>query len=105
MMVGGTLIGQYWTEDSELGPRNVLMVALSKEPRIRLGALAAAFSVSGEHLRRLRRTAEREGMQSLFTQARGGSESKLRPRVRARLEAMFADGYTASEAYRAIQRY
>lgn len=105
VFVGGTMIGTYARKDRDRGPRNVLMVSIAKEPRIHLGQLAAAFEITQDYLRELRRAAEREGMQALIKQARGGSgrAKKLSARGRAKLEQLFDEGLNAKEAHERIR--
>jgi hypothetical protein len=57
-----------------------------------------------KRLRKLRLAAEHEGMQALFTRASGGKESTIGPRLRVRLERMFDDGITPTEAHRRIEK-
>lgn len=104
--VGGALIGSYDRAGRDLGPRNVLVVSLSRSEGVRLGELAAAFGMTAEHLRRLRRKADAEGMAALFTRASGGRETKVTKPLRKKLEKLFGEGLNAKEAYRRVkERY
>lgn len=64
--IAGTLIGTYDLEDRDLGPRNLLAVTLAKSDQFHLGRLAAAFGITDEQLRRLRRKAESGGMAAVI---------------------------------------
>jgi hypothetical protein len=95
--VGGTLIGTFGPQDR--GLRNVLLVGLASDPGTHLGHLAAAFQVSGELVRRLRRSFERHGVEALWGRGPGGSEPKLSASRRERLEELFEAGASVTEAY------
>ena len=100
--VGGALIGQF--DRGELGERNVLLVGLSADPRIHLGALADAFGITAEALRLIRRQYEAEGLTAVVARRRGGSHPKLTSAESRRLEKLFAAGLTAVEAYAKLRR-
>jgi hypothetical protein len=102
VLVGGSLIGSYDPRSRDLGPRNVLLVSLAQDPRMHYGQLASAFKLSEAQLLNLRKLAAEKGMQALFTKARGGSETKLTPRLKRKLERLFADGVNASDAHRRV---
>lgn len=101
--VGGTLIGHFRPE--QVGVRNLLMVGLAQEPKIRLGRLAAAFGVSSEQLRTVRRKVDAQGLEALPTLRRGGYRGKLKvtPALVRRLHGLFEQGLGASEAHRRIK--
>ncbi len=103
VFVGGTLIGEYASDDRDRGPRNVLLVTLAKEPRMHLGHLAAAFGISEEYLRQLRRQEEKEGLGAVMKPAMGG-HTRVTPEKRRELHALFAEGWNASEATRKQRR-
>lgn len=105
VFVGGTLIGSYDPKDRDRGPRNVLMVSIAREPRIHLGQLAAAFVITQDYLRELRRAAEQEGMGALMKQARGasGRPRRLSARGRAQLAKLFEEGLNVMQAHRRIR--
>jgi hypothetical protein len=93
--VGGALVGQF--SKRETGVRNVLLVQLSRDARMHLGKLAAAFELTEESLRLIRRQFESEGLEAIWQRHRGGSETKITPRIRKMLDKVFAEGLPASE--------
>lgn len=100
VVVGGKLIGQYRDDDPDRGPRNVVLVALSKSPGIHLGHLAAAFGLGDEFLRRLRRREERDGLRSVMTRGPGGP-SKITPEKRSWMHEQFAAGLRSPQVFAA----
>jgi len=100
VFVGGTLIGRF--EPREVAARNLLLVGLAEDRRVRKGRLARAFGLSDEHLRRLRRTVEEGGLGALPRKARGGRKPKVTAALRERLRGYFADGLQAREAHGAL---
>jgi hypothetical protein len=102
--VGGTLVGTYSAADRERGPRNLLLVTLAGDPSMHLGHLAAAFEVSDEHLRQLRRKAEAEGLGAIASSRRGGP-TKVSREKREQLRAWFAEGWTPTEVYKRQSRH
>jgi hypothetical protein len=103
VFVGGTLIGEYDPSDRDRGPRNVLLVTLAKDPKMHLGHLAAAFGISEEYLRLLRRQEEKEGLAAVLKPAMGG-HTRVTPEKRRELHALFDEGWNASEATRKQRR-
>ncbi|MDQ3370936.1 MAG: hypothetical protein M3680_36420 [Myxococcota bacterium] len=97
--VGGTLIGVYDEDDDDRGPRNVLLVTLAKTGEFRIGRLSAAFGMTSEHLRRLRRTEEVGGLGAVIV-PRQGKSGKVTPEVRAAWFAMFDEGRMPIDAHR-----
>lgn len=97
VFIRGTLIGNFGPKDR--GVRNAIIVGLSEDPKMHLGELAEAFDVSDGTLRLLRGIHKAEGMGSLLTRAPGGSDSKMTPAGRRRLEKLFESGVTVSEAH------
>ena len=102
VFLNGTLIGVAGQRDR--GLRNVIVVGLASESRMHLGHLAAAFGITVETLRLLRRLFEREGAGALWTRAPRGGKSKVKPAVRAKLEEKFAAGVTVREAHESVGR-
>jgi len=97
--IAGTLIGTYDLEDRDLGPRNLLAVTLAKSDQFHLGRLAAAFGITDEQLRRLRRKAESGGMAAVIGLRRGGI-TKVTPELRTTWFAMFDAGRMPVDAHR-----
>ena len=93
VFVGGRLLGSFGpTESAE---RNILLLAVSEEPKAHYGHIARAFGVSSETIRLLRRLAERGGLEAVTARKRGGSGGKgLSKRDRKRLVASFEQGGT-----------
>src|SRR5690606_5199429 len=69
------------------------------EPRMHLGRLAAAFGVSEEYLRILRRKAEAGGLGAVLLRRPGG-KGRVAAGQRARLRGWFAEGLRPAEAFR-----
>jgi hypothetical protein len=97
--IGGTLIGQYDEDDRDRGPRNVLMVTLARDPSMHLERLAAAFGVTDEYLRLLRRRAEVEGLGAVLLERMGG-HTKVSAEKRKQLWSWFDEGLTPTQAFR-----
>src|SRR5487761_224631 len=71
VFVGGRLVGSFGPKDH--AERNVMLIAVSEEPKAHLGHIADAFSVSSETLRQLRVLVSREGIEAVTRRKRGGS--------------------------------
>ena len=97
VFVGGTLIGSFRL--GEDGERNAILIGLMADDAVRVGKVAAAFGLVPETLRILRKVHEEEGLAAVVARKRGGSESKVTPRLRARMYAMFASGLGASAVH------
>lgn len=105
VFIGDTLLGEFDPNDRDLGPRNVLLVMLAKEPKIHLGHLAAAFEISDEHLRRLRQAAKVDGYRAVLTRARGCEErAGIDPAKIRELRALFEEGWKPTDATRRQRR-
>lgn len=100
--VGGTLIGRY--ERKERGVRNTLLVSLASDRRQHQGKLAAAFGVSIETVRLLRRKAEKEGIEAVWSGGVIGRPVKLTPALRSRLEKLFEKGLSCRDAHKRVRR-
>lgn len=75
VFVGGLLVGRYGPKDVWM--RNLLLVGLAEDPKIKRGKLARAFGLTPERLRQLRKIVEEQGIPALPKRLRGGSEQKL----------------------------
>lgn len=95
--VGGSLIGSYGIDDADRGRRNLLIVTLASEPSMHLGQLAAAFEMTDENLRLLRRRAATYGLASIVT-GRAGGVSKWTAPALAAVHDQFAAGLTPKQA-------
>jgi hypothetical protein len=100
VFVGGTLIGAFGHKD--VAARNLLLVGLAENRRVRKGKLAHAFGLTDEHLRRLRRQVADGGLEALPCRPRGGSETKVTPALRDRLHRLFEKGHKAQPAHLAL---
>lgn len=98
--VGGVLIGRY----ESACERNVLLVALSEEPRTRAWELAAAFGVSTEVVRRARRAYEAGGVAAVAVAGKTGAPSKVTPELREQAFASFARGCTVTETAKLLRK-
>jgi hypothetical protein len=105
VFIGDRLLGEYDPRDPDLGPRNVMLVMLARQPKIHLGQLAAAFKLSNEQLRRLRQAAEADGYGAVLTRARGCSKrAEISPAKVRELRALFEEGWNPTEATRRQRR-
>jgi hypothetical protein len=103
VFVGGRLVGSFGAKDH--AERNVMLIAVSEEPKAHLGHIADAFAVSSETLRQLRVLVSREGIEAVTRRKRGGSTGRgLTARDRARVEASLAEGATVEAAWEEIRR-
>lgn len=98
--IGGSLIGVY--EPKDRGTRNVILVGLARDPRAHLGKMSTAFDVAPETLRQVRAQAETEGLEAVLHRAPGGSEAKLTPAIRRKLEKLFEQGLSIAKAHERI---
>lgn len=101
MYVGGSLVATF--SDDEPGLRNVTIIQLAADPRVTLGKLADAFELTAETLRQLRRAQEQQGLDAVWGRRWGGSESKVTPRLRAKLERMFEQGMGPEQARKRLR--
>jgi hypothetical protein len=101
VFVGGTLIGRFRLGDD--GRRNAILIGLLSDKAARVGKLAAAFGLVPETLRLLRKVHEKEGLGAVVARKHGGSESKITPKLRARLHAMFEAGLGATAVQRELR--
>ena len=103
VFVGGRLVGSFGAKD--YAKRNVMLIAVSEEPKAHLGRIADAFGVSSETLRLLRELAAREGIEAVTRRKRGGSSGRgLTARDRAKVLASFEAGATIAGAWEQIRR-
>jgi hypothetical protein len=101
VFVGGTLIGTFRVGDD--GHRNAILIGLLADEAARVGRIAAAFDLVPETLRLLRKVHAEEGLGAVVARKRGGSESKVTPKLRARIYAMFEAGLGASAVQRKLR--
>lgn len=101
VFVGGSLIGTFGARDRAM--RNAILMGLYADPNVHYGRLAAAFGISSEALRQIRAQYETEGLGAVLARRPGGSEGKVDGRLRKRLEKMFEEGVSVSEAHRRLK--
>jgi hypothetical protein len=99
--LGGVLLGS-WRE-GETAARNLLLVTLTADQRMRVGKVAAAFGISAERVRQVRRQYEQHGPASIVHESKGGVPRKRTPELDAELEELFAQGFTIQEATRRLR--
>jgi hypothetical protein len=105
VFMGDILLTEYDPRDRDLGPRNVVLVMLARQPKIHLGQLAAAFELSDEHLRRLRHAVQADGYGAVLTRARGCAKRKeIAPAKVRELRALFEEGWNPTDATRRQRR-
>jgi hypothetical protein len=100
VFIGGLLVGRFGPR--EVGARNVLLVTLAQDRKLKKGKLAEAFGLRAERLRRLCRHVGAEGIDAIPVRARGGRVSKVTAPLRRRLERLFEAGYNPHQAYRSL---
>lgn len=99
--LGGVLLGSW--HEGETAARNVLLVTLSADSRIRLGKVATAFGLSEERARQIRRQHEQHGPSAIVRESKGGLPRKRTPELEAELEKLFDQGFTIEEATRKLR--
>jgi len=101
--VGGHMIGCYAKGD--VGTRNAILVGLAADARMHLGHLAMAFDLSEEMVRIIRRRHARDGLAAIvMPRPRRERPSRVTPAVVRKLEALFAEGQTVTEARAAVAK-
>ena len=101
--VGGMLIGHY--EQGDRGARNVILVGLARGAQMHLGQLAAAFELSSDGLREIRRVFDAKGLTGILARNPGGQPTKLDELLRSRLEKLFEAGATVSAPHAKVGRH
>ena len=98
VIVGGHLAGVFYPRD--VYARNLLLIALSKDPTFKKGALARAFKITDERLRQVRRLVEEGGLEAIPRKASGGREPKLKSETRDKVLRLFAEGHRPVRVFR-----
>jgi hypothetical protein len=96
--VGGKLVGVFGPKD--VLARNLLLVGLAQEKKFKKGKLAWAFKLTDRQLLRIRQEVMEKGLDAIPSRPRGGSESKITEEIREKLYALFAEGYSAKQAFK-----
>ncbi len=102
VFVGGKLIGVFGPKD--VLARNLLLVGLAREKKFTKGKLAWAFKLTDRQLLRIRQAVMEKGLYAIPSRPRGGSESKITEEIREKLYALFAEGYSAKQAFKKCGR-
>lgn len=102
VFLGGILIGQYDHDDRTT--RNVVLICIAEDTRIRRGKLAEAFGVSTELLRQLCLQHREEGLVAIVNRRRPGAERKMTDALRSKVEAMFDQGMTIAATQAVLRR-
>lgn len=92
VVVGGTLIGSF--SDDERTERDLVLVALCHDPKVRYDALAKAFGISVEGLRLIRAAYDAGGPQAILDRRPRGRQPKVTSGLRERAQELFAQGLT-----------
>lgn len=99
VFVGGKLIGHFSSKDSYR--RALIVLGLDEDITLRKGKLARAFGITDEYLRRIRKRVSDDGLRALPKKGRGGKSPKVEGVARNRVFALFEQGATIKEAWRA----
>ena len=102
VFVGGTLVGSYGRREEVT--RNLLLVNLAKERRIKKGRLAWAFSLSVEQVRQIRRRVEAGGLETLFNRPGRGRPRKVTPEIHKSIFAMFDAGHQIRDVWAVVSK-
>jgi len=98
--VGGNLIGTF--TDEQPVERDLLIVVVCREPRVRMNRVAEAFGVSTETIRRIRRKHDHGGVQAIAKSHRRGRPRRQTRRLEERLFALFDAGASISKAHQQL---
>jgi hypothetical protein len=101
VMIGGALVGRFGRRERSM--RNALLLGLAAEPSMHLGRLAAAFGVSEETLRLLRKIAQEQGLEAALLRAPHGRVPVLSVAQRRKLESQFEAGLGPTAAQAALR--
>lgn len=93
--VGDTLLGQFGRDD--VVERDRLLTTLAQGARIHLGRVAAAFGISAEMLRRIRRTHRHAGIAALVARSPRGGRPRLGAKQRTAMERRFDSGESIND--------
>ncbi len=102
VFVGGTLVGSFGRRDDV--QRNLLLVHLSKDRRIKQIELAAAFSLTVQQVWVIRRRVDRHGIEALFGRPGRGGKSLITPRLLKKIFKAFYSGKQVGEVHAALMR-
>ena len=97
VLLGGRLLGSFGPGD--FAGRNVALVTLGEQPDVHLGKLAAAFGITTQTIRVLRRAYERGGLEAVVHRKQLGRPVEVSARTVKRLETLFSRGASITEAF------
>ncbi len=102
VFVGGTLVSSFDRRDEV--QRNLLLVHLSKDSRIKQGKLACAFGLGRQHVWAIRKQVETQGIASLYGRRKRGREVVVTPRLYKRVIRAFDAGQQVGEVHATLMR-
>jgi hypothetical protein len=102
VFVGGTLVSSFDRRDEV--QRNLLLVHLSKDPRIKQSKLACAFGLGRQHVWAIRKQVETQGIESLYGRRKRGRQAVVTPRLHRRIFRAFDAGQQVGEVYATLMR-
>ena len=102
VFVGGTLVGSFTPRDDV--QRNLLLVHLSTERRIKQIKLAQAFDLTVQQIWVIRRRVDKHGIDALFGRRGRGGQSVLTPGLSKKILKSFDAGRQVGEVHAALQR-
>jgi hypothetical protein len=99
--IAGRLLDSFEADD--LVARDLVLIALTRDPTQHLGRLGDAFDLSPEGLRRIRQRARKHGVGALVVRRPRGRPRLVSARHRAQLESAFAAGLGVEAARAELQ--
>lgn len=102
VFAGGTLVGSFGRRDEV--QRNLLLVHLSEDRRIKQVKLAWAFCLTVQQVWVIRRRVERHGVEALFNQPGRGGKTVVTPRLFKKIIRSFDAGQQVGEVHAALMR-
>jgi hypothetical protein len=102
VFIGGWLISTFHIDDA--ATRNVAIIAVTRERRVRVGKLAQALGIHPDTVRAVRRRFEQGGLKAVLEQRPGGPKRVRTKQLLARLYGLFEQGATIDQAHSAIRK-
>lgn len=100
LYIGGSLIGTY--SESDPAERDILIVIALREPRVKARAVALAFRVSEETVRRARVREQKGGLMGVTRRGRRGAPLKRTAKLRRKAFGFFDQGYGVARTHTAL---
>jgi hypothetical protein len=97
VIVGANLVGVIGRKDTLA--RNLLLVGLAQESKIKKGVLAKAFMISEERLRKICRAVDMNGLSGIPSKVWGGRVPKIDGDVLKKTYTFFDKGLNANQAF------